>query len=320
VPRVTARTEARPFEQGRFEDLPLRPRIAHRYFEADTSDVVVDSQPFGRIRVHVASYGPTDATPLLLLHGLMTTSYSWRYMLERLGDRYRLIVPDLPGCGRSEPVPDRRCSAAALAAFVGELQQTLGIAGCQAVGNSLGGYVCLRRALDDPASFARLAVVHPPVVVMPRTVALHVGMRVPGVAPLLAHVVRRDPLRWAHKNVHYYDETLKSLEEAREYGDPLASAAGAGSFMRYLRDSLDPREQRRLVGELARRRDAGVGFPIPLMAVYAQQDPTVPPVNGPKLHALVPDSEYHCLERTSHFVHVDSPDRLDALLRGFLDG
>ena len=37
----------------------------------------------------------------------MTTSCSWRYMLDRLGDRHRLVIPDLPGCGRSEPLGDR---------------------------------------------------------------------------------------------------------------------------------------------------------------------------------------------------------------------
>ena len=130
-----------------------------------------------------------------------------------------------------------------------------------AVGNSLGGYLCMRRALEDPASFARLAVIHPPVHRRARgSSALHVAMRVPGVAQVLARVVRHDPLRWAHRNVHYRDESLKSLEEAHEYGDPLASAGGARAFTRHLGESLDPRELRAFTRELARRRDAGDGL------------------------------------------------------------
>jgi len=155
---------------------------------------------------------------------------------------------------------------------------------------------------------------------MPRTVGLHVGMRVPGVPAVLKRVVRHDPLRWAHRNIHYRDESLKSLEEAREYGEPLASAAGAGSFLRYLRDSIDPREQRALKHELERRRDAREPFPIPLQLVYSSEDPTVPPKTGRKLHALIPEAEYHCLEETSHFMQVDSPGRLAALLTAFLEG
>ena len=166
-------------------------------------------------------------------------------MCELLGDRFRLVVPDLPGVGRSAiPAADRPLSGAALGTFIGELQEALGIGGCLTVGNSLGGYLCLRAALQDPGRFARLAVVHPPMF-EPRLVALHAALAVPGVAAVLARVARHDPLRWAHSQVHYYDETLKSLEEAHEYGERLASAAGAHAFVRYLNDPLaSPRPAR----------------------------------------------------------------------------
>jgi pimeloyl-ACP methyl ester carboxylesterase len=312
------RRPLRPFEQGRFEDLPQRPRLPHRYFDADTEDVTVDSRPFGRVRVHVVSYGRRDATPLLLVHGLMTSSYSWRYLFEHLGDRYRMVAPDLPGSGRSQPVPDRPHTAAALATVIGELQAALGMTGCLAVGNSLGGYLCMRRALAEPASFGRLAAIHPPGVPEPRLLALHLALRVPGVAAGLERYIRHDPVRWAHRNVHLYDETLKSLEEAHEYGDPLATADGARSFVRDLAEAFHPRALAAFNRELARRRDAGDGFPVPLQLVYAREDPTVPPAIGRKLHALVPDAELHWLDRSSHFAQVDSPDRLAPLLARFL--
>lgn len=201
-------TPGEPFAQGRFEDLPWQPRVPHRYHDAQSSEVVVESAPFGRVRVHVASYGPADAPPVLLVHGLMTSSYSWRYLFEQLGDSYRLVAPDLVGAGRSDSAPRRPHSGAALAAFIGELQQALGITGCLAIGNSLGGYLCMRRALAAPSSFERLAVIHAPAFPQPRLVALHVALKVPGVEPVLRRVVRHDPLRRAHRNVRYHDETL----------------------------------------------------------------------------------------------------------------
>ena len=317
--RDATRPVLAPFEQLPYEALPERPWRPHPFTEAETADVVVDSQPFGRLSTRVTFYGPADAPPLLLVHGLMTAGYSWRYLLASpLAERHRLVIPDLPGCGRSGPVGDHRPTAPALATFIGELQNALGIDGCAAVGNSLGGYVCLRRAMSHPASFARLAVVHAPIVADARLVGLHVALRVPGVAAVLRRVVRHDPYRWAHRNVHYYDETLKSREEAREYGEPLAGAAGARSFTSWLRDSLDPRDLRAFARDLERRRDAGTAFPIPVQLTYAREDPTVKPDNGERLRELLPDAEYHWIERSSHFAQVDSPERLTELLLAFL--
>ncbi|HEV2787573.1 MAG TPA: hypothetical protein VGV67_14340, partial [Solirubrobacteraceae bacterium] len=178
----------------------------------------------------------------------------------------------------------------------------------------------VRRALADPASFERLAVIHAPAFPDARGVALHAALKVPGVAAVLRRVVRHDPRRWAHRNVHYHDETLKSVEEAHEYGDPLASAAGARSFTRWLGESLDPRAMRSFARELARRKEAGEPFPAPLMLVYAREDPTVAPAIGPRLHALVPEARFEWLDHSSHFAQVDSPARLAALLRAFLAG
>lgn len=305
-----------PFRQGRFEDLPDLPRIPHPYFSASAEDVELDSSAFGRMRVHLVIHG--EGPPLLLVHGLMTSSYSWRYALERLAERFRLFIPELPGCGKSDPVPDRPHSPAALASFLGELQDLLGITGCAAVGNSLGGYLCLHRALDAPESFSRLAVIHAPGVPQLRLRALHLALRLPGLARGLGWWVRRDPLRWAHRHVHYYDETLKSREEARVYGAPLSTKAGTRSFARYLGDALDPRAMSRFAAELARRRDQGQSFPMPLMLAYAREDPIVAPEIGPKLHALVPDARFEWIQECSHFMHVDNPREVLPLLTDFL--
>jgi pimeloyl-ACP methyl ester carboxylesterase len=307
-----------PFSRGPFSELPERPRLPHPYGEAAKDEVVVESSAFGSVRTRVVRYGSETAAPLLLVHGLMTSSYSWRYLLEPLGSSYSLYVPDLPGCGESRPAPGRHYSGQALASFIGDLQRRLGIAGCDVVGNSLGGYLCMQRALQEPRSFGRVAVIHAPALPQARLQALHLALKVPGTARALSRVVRRDPLRWAHRNVHYYDESLKSLEEARAYGEPLATKEGAEAFIRYLADALDPAELTSFVAKLERRRDEGDGFPAPLMLVYARQDPMVPAEIGPKLHQLIPDAEFHWLEDSSHFAQVDSPAPLAELITDFL--
>jgi pimeloyl-ACP methyl ester carboxylesterase len=297
-----------------FDALPPEPRRAHVYFQTEAREVELDSRPFGKMRVHVREHGA--GPPLLLVHGLMTTSYSWRYVMGELGRDFRVIAPDLLGAGRTDK-PRATYSAEAIATWIGELSEALGIRGCDAIGNSLGGYFCMRLALRDQGAFRRLIDIHSPGVPELRLRLLH-ALLAPGfVRAGLARWVRRKPERFAHMNVHYFDESLKSLEEAREYGAPLATPDGACAFADYLGDALAPSALAAFVAELEVRRDAGRGFPIPLLLVYARQDPMVPPRVGERLAALIPDSKIVWLDESSHFSHVDTPERIVELSRDF---
>ncbi|WP_433062443.1 alpha/beta fold hydrolase [Dactylosporangium sp. CS-033363] len=50
--------------------------------------------------------GPPDAPVLLLLHGFPSASHMFRDLIPLLADRFRLVAPDLPGFGHSDP-PER---------------------------------------------------------------------------------------------------------------------------------------------------------------------------------------------------------------------
>ena len=67
---------------------------------------------------------------------------------------------------------------------------------------------------------------------------------------------------------------------------------------------------------VARVRDKP--FPIPLLLVYAPEDPIVPPIVGDKLAALIPNAELVKLQTGSHFAHVDAPDHFLAAIEPFL--
>jgi pimeloyl-ACP methyl ester carboxylesterase len=299
----------KPFQRGRFDDLPEKPRRPHRYFESRGAEVRVESAHFGPVAVHYREVG--QGPPLLLVHGLMTTSYSWRYVLDELGREFRVIAPDLPGCGRSDK-PSVRYSGPQLAQLVLDFQQALGIRGCLTVGNSMGGYLCMRAAQLDPGAFSRLVNIHSPGPSGARYVALHTALSLPPLRALLSWWVRRAPRKWAHRNVHYFDESLKSLEEAGEYGDPLATEEGAGAFIRYLWHTFDPAELRQFMRDLQ-------PLAMPLLLLYSRQDPLVPPSVGPQLQSKT-GAELQWLEDTSHFAHVDTPEKVLAVMRPFLTG
>lgn len=305
-----------PFRRGRFAELPEVPRRPHIYFACDGRDLEVDSRALGRMKVRVVVHG--SGPPLLLVHGLMTSSYSWRYLFEPLGRHFTLYAPDLPGNGRSDRPLAPRYHPDALADWIGEVQAALGIRGAAVVGNSMGGYLCMRLALRDPGAMSRLVNVHSPGVPEARLYALGAALAVPGMKPFLAWLARRKPEEWAHKNVHYFDESLKSREEAREYGAPLAAHDGARAFVKHLGETMAIGPIRRFYRELARRQERGEPFPVPLLLVYAERDPMVPPRFGELLARRIPDARLVRLARASHFAHVDAVEHLVPLVLPFL--
>ena len=295
----------KPFEQLDYRDLPEVPRRPHGFHALETRTVRVPSRVFGDMNVHVGVAG--SGPPLLLLHGLMTSSYSFRYVVEPLATRFRVYVPDLPGAGRSD-APRGRYGAPELSASIGELVDALGIRGATCIANSMAGYLAMRLVLDDEKIFSRLVNVHSPVLPSLKLWALKTALSLPLSRTVLDRMVAHNPRRWVHRHVHYFDETLKSYEEAREYAAPLDRGPGRAAFASWLGDGLDPRDLAAFAESLRRRRDGGVPFPVPLLLLYARTDPMVPPEMGDRLAELVPDARLAWLEESSHFAHVDTPE------------
>lgn len=295
----------KPFQQPPFSALPAAPRLAHPYFDVPARTVPVWTEAFGDTPTHVRVLG--QGPPLLLIHGLMTSSYSWRYVLEPLSRHFTVYAPDLPGSGRSA-TPTAPLTPAALNAWFDGLMLELGLRSCRIVGNSMGGYLALTWALLNPRAVERLVVVHAPLKPTPRLYALWLATRLPFARAALAALVRMDPERWVHRNVHYWDESLKSREETAEYAAPLRTEAGLRGFFSQLRDTMDVRALRATWSGLDARHEAGADFPIPLQLIYARQDPMVPPSTGRAIEHALPRSRTIWLDRGSHFAHVDAPD------------
>lgn len=306
-------SQLRPFEPMPYDELPERPRLAHPFFALTDERVRVDSAHFGSVELSVRRAG--SGPPLLCVHGLMTSSYSFRYLFERLGDRFDVITFDLPGAGRSD-APDVPYGPEALATLIGELMDALGITGCPVLGNSMGGYLAMWLALQRPEAMSKLVNLHSPGLVTARMRALGVALSLPGSRLVLDGLVRRDPERWAFRNVHYYDESLKSREEAREYAGPLRTPEGRRAFHRYLHDTLAERPMRAFEERLAMLDGR---FVVPLLLVYARRDPMVPPAIGERFARLLPEADFEWLDEGSHFAHVDAPDAFVQSMLPFLD-
>ncbi len=90
-----------------------------------------------------------DGSPLVLVHGLGGTIENWRALAPRLAARHRVVVPDLPGHGRSGLLPEARDVDALAEAVLAQIDAEK-IRGAVWVGHSLGGLVALRAAALRP--------------------------------------------------------------------------------------------------------------------------------------------------------------------------
>ena len=103
--------------------------------------------------------------PVVLLRGFGEDGDIWANQVEFLKDHYQLIVPDLPGSGKSELIPDM--SIEGMAECIKELLNIEvfkasptggGLVG--AIGHSMGGYIALAFAEKHSALLNSFGLVH----------------------------------------------------------------------------------------------------------------------------------------------------------------
>jgi pimeloyl-ACP methyl ester carboxylesterase len=96
--------------------------------------------------------------PLVLLHGLLDSHWTWRRAAPLLARRFRVLMPDLPGHGGSGR-PDASYTLAWHARMVADWMQAIGVEQADLCGHSFGGGVAQWMLLEQRARVRRLALV-----------------------------------------------------------------------------------------------------------------------------------------------------------------
>lgn len=105
------------------------------------------------VKLHVAEIGKGE--PLALLHGWPQHWYVWRKIIPLLKDKYKLIMPDLPGFGWSEMPKDTNFQKDALAKIMIQLIEILGLKRVGLVGHDWGGWIGFLMCLEKPELFSK---------------------------------------------------------------------------------------------------------------------------------------------------------------------
>jgi pimeloyl-ACP methyl ester carboxylesterase len=99
---------------------------------------------------------------VVLIHGALESGIVWYAWIPGLAKEYRVIRPDLPGCGLSTVPAGFQWSFAGLAAYVASVLDKAGVESAHVVGAKTGGPVAMQLAADFPRRTRTLCVVSGP--------------------------------------------------------------------------------------------------------------------------------------------------------------
>lgn len=105
----------------------------------------------GDSRLMTLQGGPSDAAEtVVMIHGYSADKTVWLRFAPHFTDRYRVLIVDLPGHGETAFDPALRYDTASQAQRVLRAMDQLGIRRAHVVGNSMGGFIAARLALEHP--------------------------------------------------------------------------------------------------------------------------------------------------------------------------
>lgn len=108
------------------------------------------------LNIRVRDWGQ-GAQRALLLHCGMAQSSMWRGVVKHLDSAFSMVVPDLPGHGRSDAFPNGVDVHDAATGVARGLQED----GMHLIGHSFGGTLALRLAVEAPQRVASLTLIEP---------------------------------------------------------------------------------------------------------------------------------------------------------------
>ncbi len=101
-----------------------------------------------------------EGKPVVLLHGFGEDSSIWDAQINFLKEKFRLIVPDLPGSGASAMLPNKDVQISDYAACVKAIFDEEKLSAAILIGHSMGGYISLSFAEKYPGILSALGLFH----------------------------------------------------------------------------------------------------------------------------------------------------------------
>ena len=260
----------------------------------------------GRLRYLVGGRG----RPLLLVHGIAASSFSFRFNCAELMRSFQVFVPDLMNVGYSDRISGLDGSLRATAFRLAEFLDKVGLERVNILGSSHGGSVVLKLAAIAPQHFERLLLVSP---------ANPFAQQYQSVVKFYLSAVGRMFIRLAP----FTPGRVWDYGIGRMYADPRGMAAGTG--IGYARPLRTRGTMSYLLSCLQTFNDDIEGLSqhlqtigkIPTLLIWGDRDPVVEIQSGYQLQEAL-GAEMIVMPGTGHLPYEEAPEQFNRILLEYL--
>ncbi len=307
-------------------DLAKRDWWQQQFPQGKQTIVIPDAQ--GR-EVAIA-YGEVGVgQPLLLLHGIGSWSYNWRFSIQPLAQHFQVICVDAKGYGFSEAAPLPETVGHQVIELI-RIIQAVSPVPVNIAAESLGALTAIAVAQQRPDLIDRLIVINVPI--FPKRLP-SLGMRslayVPlslvqlvdrwqllrGIAPLIRQMARR------MRREVVADSNLITSEEIEQLTYPYLYRSGTltqfATDLKLGAQQIDRlhRQQPNWITEIQQRLDRVL---CPTLILWADQDQWFPTTDGVALQAQLPNAQFQLLSDCGHVASSSNPNAVNAAILAFL--
>ncbi|KUH88374.1 MULTISPECIES: alpha/beta hydrolase [unclassified Mycobacterium] len=245
--------------------------------------------------------------PVLLLHGYPQNASCWRHQIPTLAQQYRVIAPDWPGFGRSEP-PGTPPTYDNEVDRIDAVADAIGLDRFNLVAHDYGGFLGLGYTLRRPERVLRLALLNTRAHNTFRPWFYRYSLSQRWATVHVPGLVRRLPLRRLHHAALRPYRVMGCFDDAleAEYLGWMDTAAGRQTFVEFFRHYHVP-----AIPELA----AGLAhITCPTAVIWGDRDRYIPFSTARQLADRVPGATLTRLTGADHYVMEERPAEVTAAI------
>jgi 3-oxoadipate enol-lactonase len=261
----------------------------------------------GDIDIYYESHGPPDAPPLVIIGGWASYRWIWFRQIPAFKEKYRCIVFDNRGAGKSSK-PDYPYTIEMMAADTVGLMEALQIKDAHILGISMGGLIAQQIAISYPEKVRSLILSSTHfggsnyIPMDDRTMALLIALPTETISIEQAREMRYR----ATFSPQFLEENRPLMEQIDAWAEKLPTPLFAQVHQSSATSAFD--------SELELAKIAA-----PTLILHGANDRAVPTKNGELLAERIPNAKLKIIQNASHFVIIERYEEFNNEVMHFID-